>query len=80
MCLLSLLTTDSTSVTWPVFLSSGLPIRSTAVFPREISKFIYILKHEIHSGGVRLALLSLKYPVVSFRTQNKIALLFAAPP
>ena len=40
---------------------SGLPIRSAAGFPREASKFICILKPEIHSGGVRLVLLSLKY-------------------
>ena len=80
MCLLSLLTTDTTFVTWPVFLSSGLPIRSAAGFPRKILKFTCILNTEINSGNVRLVLLSLKYLVVSFGTQNKIVLLFAAPP
>ena len=55
-------------------------MRSAAGFPREISKCICIYKAEIHPGGVRLVLLSLKYPVVSFRTQNKIVSLFAAPP
>ena len=34
----------------------------------------------IHSGDVRLVLLSLKYRVVSFWTQNKTVLLSDAPP
>ena len=80
MCLLSLLMTDSTFVTYRVLVSSGLPIRSAAGFPQEISKIICILKPEIHSVGVRLVFLSIKYPVVSFQTKNKIVLLFAAPP
>ena len=39
-----------------------------------------ILEHVIHSDDIRLALLRLKYQVVSFRTQNKTVLLSAAPP
>ena len=46
----------------------------------EISKIIYILKPVIHSGGICLVLLCLKYEVVSFRSQNKTVLLPAAPP
>ena len=34
----------------------------------------------IHSGDISLVLLCLKYPVVSFRTQNKTVLLSTAPP
>ena len=50
-------------------------------FPHcEILKIIYILKPVINSGGIRLALLSLKCQVVSFRSQNKTVLLPAAPP
>ena len=41
---LSLLTTGSTSVPLPEFLSGGLPIRSATSFPREIPKVICILK------------------------------------
>ena len=37
-------------------------------------------KAVMHSADVRLALLTLKYRVVSFRTQYKIVLLSAAPP
>ena len=80
ICILSLLTTDSTSVPSPVFLSGGLPIHSSAGFPREISKIICVLKPVIHSGGIRLVLLSLKYRVMSFRYQNKTVVLSSAPP
>ena len=79
-CLLSLLTTDSTSVPSPVFLSGGLPIRSFAGFPLRNLENNLLLKHVIHSGGIRLVLLSLKYRVVSFRSQNKTVLLSSAPP
>ena len=69
MCLLSLLTADLTFLSLPVFLSGGLPIQ---VIPCEFSKIICILKSVIHSGDVRLVLRSLKYRVMSFRTQIKI--------
>ena len=48
--------------------------------PRKISKMICILNPVIHSGGIRLVSLSLKYRVVSIRSQNKTVLLSAAPP
>ena len=48
--------------------------------PREISKVICILKPVINSGDIRLVLLSLKYQVVQFWTQNITVLLSAAPP
>ena len=58
VCLLSLLTADSTFVALPVFLSGGLPISFTAGFPREIS-IVCLLKPVMHSGDVRLVLLTL---------------------
>ena len=75
-----LLTTDSTSVPLPVLLKAVFPYARLQVSPREISKIICKLKAVIHSFDIRLVLLSLKYRVVSFRTQNKTVLLFAAPP
>ena len=57
-------------------VTGGLPIH----IPCEISKIMCILKPVIHSGDVRHVLLTLKYRVVSFRTQNKILLLSSAPP
>ena len=53
VCLLSLLTAESTFVTLSEFLSGGLPIRSAAGF-LEISKVICILKPNIHSGEFAL--------------------------
>ena len=80
MCLLSSLIADSTFVTLPVLLIGGLPIRSAAGFPwRNLESNLYS-KAMMHSGDVRVALLSLKYRVVSFWTQNKIVSLSAAPP
>ena len=80
MCLLSLLMADSTFVTLPVLLSGGLPLRSAAGFsPRNLKSNLYS-KAAMHSGDVPVALLTLKYLVVSFWTQNKIESLSAAPP
>ena len=80
MCLLSLLMADSTFVTLPVLLSGGLPIRSAAGFPsRNLESNLYS-KVVMHSCDVRVALLTLKFRVVSFWTHNKIVTLSAAPP
>ena len=80
MCLLSLLMADSTFVKLPVLLSGSLPIRSAAGFSSGNLKSNLYSKAVMHSGDVRVALLTLKYRVVSFWTQNKIASLSAAPP
>ena len=53
---------------------------STMLSLHEIWKVICILKSAIHLGDIHLVLLSLKYQVVSFRTQNKTVLLSAAQP
>ena len=58
---------------------AGFPYARLQVSPREISKIICI-KPVIHSGGIRLVSLCLKYRVVSFRSHNKTVLLSAAPP
>ena len=72
VCLLSLLMADSTFVTLPVLLIGGLPIRSAAGMSiRNLEGNLYS-KAVMHSGDVRLALLTLKYRVVLFWTQNKI--------
>ena len=47
---------------------------------REISRVICILKSVIYSGDIHLVLLSLKYQVVPFWTQNITVLLSAALP
>ena len=76
----SFLMADSTFVTLPVLLSGGLPIRSAAGFSlRNLESNLYS-KAVMHSGDVRVALLTLKLRVVSFWTQNKIVSLSAAPP
>ena len=70
----------STFVTLPVPLSGSLPIRSDAGFSsRNLDSNLYS-KAVMHSGDVRVALLTLKFRVVSFWTQNKIVSLAAAPP
>ena len=56
------------------------PYARLQVLLRKISKIICILNTVIHLGGIRFVLLSLKYWEVSFRRQNKIVLLSAAPP
>ena len=56
------------------------PYAPLQLSPREISKVICILSSVIYSGDIRLVLLSLKYQVVPFWTQNITALLSAAPP
>ena len=73
--------TDSTSVLLPVFQSGGLPIRLAAAFPSQnLESNLYTKAAVIHSGDIRLVLHSLKYQVVSFRTQNKTVLPSAARP
>ena len=67
---------DSTFVTLPVLLSGGLPIRSAAGFSLRSNLYSEAV---MHSGYVRVALLTLKFRVVSFWTQNKIVSLSAAP-
>ena len=57
-----------------------LPYARLQLSPREISKVICILKSVIYSGDIRLVLVSLKYQVVPFWTQNITVLLSAAPP
>ena len=79
MCLLSLLMADSTLVTLPVLLSDGLPMRSAAVFRSRNRESNLYSKAVMHSGDVRVALLTLKFRVVSFLTQNKIVSMSAAP-
>ena len=68
MCLLSLLMADSTFVTLPVLLSGG-----------NFESNLYS-KAVMHSGDFRAALLTLKFRVASFWTQNKIVSLSDAPP
>ena len=76
VCRPSLLTAASTFVKLPVFLSGGLPIRSAAGFPsRNLKSKLYI-----KACNTFLVLLTLKYRVVSFQTQNKTVLLSSAPP
>ena len=71
---------DSTFVTLPVLLRSGLPTRCAAGFSlRNLESNLYS-KAMMHSGDVRVGLLALKFRVVSFWTQNKIVSLSAAPP
>ena len=48
--------------------------------PREILKVMCILEPVIHSGDIRLVLISLQNQVMSFQPQNKNVLLSAAPP
>ena len=85
-CPLYLLTTDSISVPSPVFLSGGLPIRSSAGFPsRNLENNLYTKACDTFSmfkwySSSTLVLLSLKYREVSFGSQNKTVLLSAAPP
>ena len=55
------------------------PYARLQLSPREISKVICILKSVIYSGDIRLVLLSLKYQVVPFLTQNITVLHSAAP-
>ena len=72
MCLLSLLMADSTFVKLTVHLCGGLPICSAAGFSsRNLERNLYS-KSAVHSLDVRVALLTLKYLVVSFWTQNKL--------
>ena len=80
VCPLSLLMAESTFAKLPVLLSGGFPIRSAAGFcSRNLESNLYT-KAVMHSGDVRVALLTLKFRVVSFWTQNKIESLSAAPP
>ena len=81
VCLLLLLMVYSIFVTLPVFLRGGVfPYALLQVCPHEISKVICILKPVLHFGDICLVLVTLKYLVVSFWTQNKSVLLSAAPP
>ena len=61
MCLLSLYMADSTFVTLPVLLSGGIPIRSAAGFSSRYLESNLNSKAVMHSGDVRVALLTLKY-------------------
>ena len=80
VCLLSLLMADSTFVTLPVLLSSGLPISSAAGFSsRNLESNLYS-KAVMHSGDVRVALLKINVSSGIFLDSNQYCITVRCSP